>query len=216
LQEQGVKVVAQLGLPLPNGGVPLRVVVSNDDAFDEPIDEAFEDDLSHDHPAAEGVPELPVAQPQDELTMEMQPSPDYAEPEVEAKDTSPIGSESAAEEQPQGDGADTVPDQAPVEEAAMSGDDLLPPLSDAVPEVAPPPQDLLAAMLRPRAPTPAPIPESPAAEVSDVPDRARLAKALRGLPRHGPGVQRDRLTLLARRIDALLERMSEASGAGRW
>ncbi|MFN4100045.1 MAG: MerR family transcriptional regulator [Pararhodobacter sp.] len=47
-------------------------------------------------------------------------------------------------------------------------------------------------------------------------DRALLARRLRSLPRGSLGPRRDRAELLARRIDSLLERMSEASGAGRW
>jgi DNA-binding transcriptional MerR regulator len=44
----------------------------------------------------------------------------------------------------------------------------------------------------------------------------RLPQALRQLPRDGLYPRRDRLAVLARRIDQLLDRMSEASGAGRW
>lgn len=209
LQEQGVKAVAQLGLPLPHGGALLRVVVSND--LPDDLEDDLDDDVAYDA-------DLPadVVQPEDELTMEMQPPSGYADAEAEGEDASHIGLAPAAEEHPQGAGAANAPDQAPVEEAAMSSDDLLTPLADPVPEVTAPAGDLLAAMLRPRAPVTAPLPEVATPDVPEMPDRARLAKALRGLPRHGPGVQRDRLTILARRIDALLERMSEASGAGRW
>lgn len=47
-------------------------------------------------------------------------------------------------------------------------------------------------------------------------DRSQIARNLRLTPRGSLGPRRDRLNLLARRIDSLLERMSEASGAGRW
>ncbi len=47
-------------------------------------------------------------------------------------------------------------------------------------------------------------------------ERQRLAHVMRSLPRDALGPRRDRAELLARRIDALLDRMSEASGAGRW
>jgi DNA-binding transcriptional MerR regulator len=89
----------------------------------------------------------------------------------------------------------------------------------------------------PTAPTPAP-PPTPALSVAtgaahvdmplhaprggpDVSDPAqrppeRIAPRLRALPRGGLGARRDRLDMLARRIDMLLDRMSEASGAGRW
>jgi hypothetical protein len=60
----------------------------------------------------------------------------------------------------------------------------------------------------------------PAPDMSVAPmessDRAMLARQLRSMPRGGLGPRRDRAEMLARRIDALLERMSEASGAGRW
>jgi hypothetical protein len=58
--------------------------------------------------------------------------------------------------------------------------------------------------------------------VEPPPDRSvdaaqpRLAQLLRALPREALAAHRDRLAVLARRIDALLDRMSEASGAGRW
>lgn len=80
---------------------------------------------------------------------------------------------------------------------------------------------------------PAPAPDAPVAGpaarpvaiqrdmFADGPDIAqriaeRIAPRLRAMPRGGLGPRRDRLGLLARRIDTLLERMSEASGAGRW
>jgi len=44
----------------------------------------------------------------------------------------------------------------------------------------------------------------------------RLPRTLRQLPRDGLHPRRDSLAVLARRIDLLLDRMSEASGAGRW
>jgi DNA-binding transcriptional MerR regulator len=46
--------------------------------------------------------------------------------------------------------------------------------------------------------------------------RNRIAHTLRSLPRGALGTDAGRVELLARRIDKLLERMSEASGAGRW
>lgn len=47
-------------------------------------------------------------------------------------------------------------------------------------------------------------------------ERARIARDLRNMPRGSLGARRDPMARLGRRIDALLERMSEASGAGRW
>ncbi|MCW1933242.1 hypothetical protein [Pararhodobacter zhoushanensis] len=54
------------------------------------------------------------------------------------------------------------------------------------------------------------------AEIMEPSERALIARRLRSLARNGLGPNRDHAELLARRIDGLLERMSEASGAGRW
>ena len=47
-------------------------------------------------------------------------------------------------------------------------------------------------------------------------ERARIAQTLRNMPRGRLGAKRAPLDAVGRRIDVLLERMSEASGAGRW
>lgn len=109
-----------------------------------------------------------------------------------------------------------VPDADPpsADAAAMTDDDLLTPLA-AAPVVAP----ATAALVPPGATLapPPPLAEPPERPVAGpAPERPRLARALRAVPRPLPAPQRDRLALAARRIDALLERMSEASGAGRW
>jgi len=51
---------------------------------------------------------------------------------------------------------------------------------------------------------------------TDFPTAPRLPQLVRGLRLDGTGPQRDRVIQIARRLDTLLERMSEASGAGRW
>lgn len=70
-----------------------------------------------------------------------------------------------------------------------------------------------------------PVKVAPAADVAlaedegDAPAPAtppRLPHLLRQLPRDALVAQRERAAGIARRIDALLDRMSEASGAGRW
>lgn len=53
-------------------------------------------------------------------------------------------------------------------------------------------------------------------EIRSATERARIARSLRTMPRGRLGAKRDPLERLGRRIDTLLERMSEASGAGRW
>lgn len=75
--------------------------------------------------------------------------------------------------------------------------------------------------------TPGKSPVRPAAEVIDdanpevtapapAPAEPRLPHLLRQLPRDLPSPLRDRAGSVARRLDAILDRMSEASGAGRW
>ncbi|MCB1360475.1 MAG: hypothetical protein KDJ96_04980 [Rhodobacteraceae bacterium] len=74
---------------------------------------------------------------------------------------------------------------------------------------------------RPKAPVGAlagamsPRPED-AVDTGETSERAQIARQLRAMPRGRLGARRDRLDMLSRRIDTLLERMSEASGAGRW
>jgi DNA-binding transcriptional MerR regulator len=69
-----------------------------------------------------------------------------------------------------------------------------------------------------RAPRMAPPPPPPldAEDETDLPTAPRLPQLVRGLRLDGTGPQRDRMIQIARRLDTLLERMSEASGAGRW
>lgn len=82
---------------------------------------------------------------------------------------------------------------------------------------APPESEPARVLIRQRAPAPA-APEAAAepeaTEAEPVPPR--LSQILRQAPREGLGPRRDRVIGLARRLDALLDRMSEASGAGRW
>lgn len=149
-----------------------------------------------------------------------------ASPVAEAGDIAPMDDEDDAPEPgtesgavppalpPAPDAKTPIPDAAP-----MTDDDLLTSRAAAVTPVAAPP---VAAAPPPSAVTPTPLAPPPMIALEEppallpTPERPRLARALRGLPRPLPAPQRDRLALAARRIDALLERMSEASGAGRW
>ena len=75
-------------------------------------------------------------------------------------------------------------------------------------------------------PTPVAAPRPPVTPAPDLSDHAlnlganagteRLARVLRGLPRDALVAEHEKAAMLARRIDALLDRMSDASGAGRW
>lgn len=207
LQEEGVKAVAQLGLPLPNGGQMLRVVRTAPPEADDDLHDITPDDDPF-PPAPETVtaglpvsvegaePALPnpvASNPQ--ISVETQPVPEYAliQAMVEHGDQAAPVQTPGAEGDDQGD--------------AMSDEDLLSPLADLPdPVLAPAEHRRL-----PRTLAPEPVEDS-----AEIPQRAQIARALRQMPRNSPALQRDRLGLLARRIDALLERMSEASGAGRW
>lgn len=63
---------------------------------------------------------------------------------------------------------------------------------------------------------PVALPPQDALDVTATNPRERLAQSLRDVPRGTLGERLARVDHLARRIDRLLERMSEASGAGRW
>ncbi len=64
--------------------------------------------------------------------------------------------------------------------------------------------------------TPAPDLSDQALNLSEIAYSERPARVLRGLPRDALAAKHDTAAILARRIDALLDRMSDASGAGRW
>lgn len=240
LQEQGVKAVAQLGLPLPQGGAMLRLVSPDEDDVEDlsipddgtVIEAEFvaEEDPTFDvapaldaEPLARPLPEpepVPVVQmhPEDEVTMELQPFPGYADPAVEGDDASRSGLEPANDEQSQADGAHAAPDEPESEGVAVSNDDLVAAVADPLPEAAAPAvlPETLTVLLRNRPPAQPETPAQPVEAPTESLVPMRIAQALRAMPRHAPGRQRDRLAILARRIDVLLERMSEASGAGRW
>lgn len=91
-----------------------------------------------------------------------------------------------------------------------------PPATEVTPETPPEPEEVAPAPpLTPPRPL-APAADAAPAELLEASERAQIARRLRTMPRASLGPRRDRAELLARRIDALLERMSEASGAGRW
>jgi DNA-binding transcriptional MerR regulator len=77
-----------------------------------------------------------------------------------------------------------------------------------------PPPALPAASSR-SAPPPPPPPE-PEPEALPLAAGPRLPQMLRALTREALAPRREHAAALARRIDQLIERMSEASGAGRW
>lgn len=92
------------------------------------------------------------------------------------------------------------------------------PQSTPVPQTpASPPGELPGELSQSGADQP-PASRAEAPEPADGPEATaiRLPQLLRQMPRDMPGRAQDRLAAVARRIDNLLDRMSEASGAGRW
>jgi len=209
LQEQGVRHVASLAGPLPALEIGGAIEV---------FDEAGETgDL-----AGLVGPEVDEAE---------QVSDGSPEPVEDAVIPFPAAAQLAEPRRP----ADAPAD--PVEDAALPLDALFAP-QDSVSDAEEPPagtvtgddEDPAERLDIAPATTPDITPDQPAGPVAsdsvtdaadrgdalEPSDRALLARRLRSLPRGSLGARRDRAELLARRIDSLLERMSEASGAGRW
>lgn len=138
------------------------------------------------------------------------PKPEAAEPEepadtpAETGDEAPVASTEAAPEPATEDDPATEGDIQPVE--APPAVSPAPPAAAAeAPLTSPRP-------VTPAAPQPMPLPR--ADEIADA--AKRPVHMIRALPRDALAARRDRLAVLSRRIDALLDRMSEAAGAGRW
>lgn len=110
----------------------------------------------------------------------------------------------------------TAPQPADTSAQAADGDSDIkpaPPLAPQAPKAAEP----VAAIARAaRAEDPIVAPPADVPALSPAEARNRIAHRLRSMPRGALGPDAGRAELLARRIDKLLERMSEASGAGRW
>ena len=105
------------------------------------------------------------------------------------------------------------PSVADSDEDTMTDDNLAPP------EVLPTSDTTMDAILEkpiPRDPVAVPAAEPAADDLFLAIDKMRVAKTLRSMPRGALGDRRDPVDRLSRRIDAMLDRMSEASGAGRW
>ncbi|MGY6533989.1 MAG: MerR family transcriptional regulator [Pararhodobacter sp.] len=161
-----------------------------------------------DRPHADSVPAAPE-QPQDPARDQMQPpqeapvsdTPDRAHP-APATDASAPQVDMPGAAVPAMPDADTPDAGMPLQETAPSGP-------------VPPGGQPAAARL---APTEAPAEQAPVAgsPVAQATVADRPARLLRRIPRGAVGARAGQFGLLARRMDALLDRMSEASGAGRW
>ncbi|WP_370206610.1 MerR family transcriptional regulator [Pararhodobacter marinus] len=222
LQEQGVKHVASLGGPLP--------ALVGEDAVDETEDLAATRAEADPDTGTETEAETPP--PLDEIFATRRSDAPAHEPVTDPDDIpdAPLGTEIADDEDTT-EALDTAPETAPeMPETAPSAAPAEAPAAERSGEPADDPQAVVAetpqnaAAAQPGKPAPRPAP-APAAEppvpadalsLSEPSERAQIARRLRAMKRGALGPQRDRADMLARRIDSLLERMSEASGAGRW
>lgn len=202
LQDQGVKHVAALGLPLPASASSdaeqdddLLEGVTVDGIEDAEVIETVEAEAAASH-GAEGD----AAPDADDIAAEAMTDA--------ATEDRPVAPARHEDEGAMTDSETLAPPAALTEERAPVADNAV-----TEPAVAPPAP---VAARRPAPPVEASAPaEHPPTEPAAV-DSLRLAQALRTMPRGSLGGKRDSLEILARRMDVLLERMSEASGAGRW
>ncbi len=216
LQENGVKHVAALGMPLPDWHPAPGAGIGHDDPDLALIDDAelvddgavpIAADAGGDEvDAADAAPlttaETVASAPDEPAAMEPPPAAEPPMPPAMADSEEAAGSTLAAAMAPPP--ADT--DTAAAEPEPSMDSDTLDPRPEAAPIRAP------LGKLQPAARDAG----EPRPDLPETSDRAQIARRLRGMPRGALGARRDRLDLLSRRIDALLERMSEASGAGRW
>lgn len=171
------------------------------------------------------MPETPEAEPD---SAAFPPEPEPAAP---AANGDGIGTPAAPDH---GDTAGELFSPATEAEKPASGAPAPPPPAPVPPEPEPltpepeppatdqPPPDRPLTDLPGSAPTVKtrpPLP--PAPDLSDQPlapgtGGERPARVLRDLPRSALAADHDKAAMLARRLDALLDRMSDASGAGRW
>ena len=219
LQEQGIRHVAQLAPPLPaldaddhlpdepGSGAPVTVPPTpGDAAADRPSSVVAPHHSAigsvgpgtgtppHDQPP----PAAPVAAPR------VGPPPVMDRPAAGVA-VPPGPAEAPATGTPPPSTADPLPFDAADAVTPAAGDQPTPhpEAPETVPETAPQTASEI---------TPTPV----WPEVVERPAAERPAQALRRLPRDAMAGRGGELALLARRIDTLLDRMSEASGAGRW
>ena len=216
LQESGVKHVAAMGSPLP--AAPSEVADDTHQLGEaEVLDPPEADDAPQTVSAPAPVIEAAQVSSRDPLH-DADPAPEHTEDVAEpATDTLPddIMVVAMVEEIP-ADQASLGPNTKEPAENSMTDS-----ATDVPPEAAAPSENItdIAARRSDQTLSAEPALESDALsddETRQVSDRAHLARSLRRMPRGKLGNKRDQLDRLGRRIDVLLERMSEASGAGRW
>ena len=218
LQDEGVKYVAGLGGPLTLGD-PVEAIV-DPQAEAAPLEDAATDAIAvavatgadeaetvafATDAVADSVAETVAAPVVADVDM-----PGAAQAAVPAEDAEPAPDVSAlhatVDAPPPPPIPPTATADAPNEDTVMTDGETLTPDQPAAPKV---PSGALP-------PTFARASDPPAFDPAETSERAQIARQLRAMPRGRLGPRRDRLDLLSRRIDTLLERMSEASGAGRW
>lgn len=184
--------------PVPRAPLPLRDPEDVDTEFSDDAEEDFgspEPAEPDDFVAVSPSPLPPAKAPRGPYDGFPEPAssdrvtPDHFKPGVQARE--------AADE---GIGIDQGADEA----------DIAPPPTRS----APPPEKRATGSVQRGA-----VPGAPDLLAGDGPakdERTRLAQVLRATPRNALAANRGKAELIARRIDALLDRMSEASGAGRW
>lgn len=208
LQEQGVRHVAALAPGLA------EVLESDPDAVlagDDLPATAVERPLAAPQPRVDSAaePKLPLL-PDDDQPSEPAPAlvavaevdPEQADLVAADLPEPPPAEDLTPEPEPE-------PEPEPLPEVALSSKPaaelpIAPPMTPPAPVATPAPP--------PPPPAPPPAPEPELALSGD----PRLAQSLRDLPPGAIAGQRDRLEMLARRLDGLLDRMSVASGVGRW
>jgi DNA-binding transcriptional MerR regulator len=224
LAEQGVRHVASLGPLLPTGAV----IDADWSALPEPADE-----IEGQIPDA-GSPIRHAPEPVDPAH---ETAPETA-PET-ARETAPATADAAARAAPAEPApahatapawTDAAPVGAPETPTPPLPRDMDAPRDGALAPAAridPAPQDPPARGSDPRPTAPLsgapamselapPVADSPAPVAREPAPPPRLAQGLRALTRGTLGHRREQYQMVARKLDMLLDRMSEASGAGRW
>jgi len=189
------------------------VLADGDEAISSPMPTQTPDAAFEDVPPAA---ELPVSDAHEPEVAEF----DLTEPdEVDATET---GADAPADDAVIAalDTPSAAPLAAPDEEDTMTESDDLAPPAATEPQIDVPidtlTDDLLATALAAASTRTRDTDLGHDTEIMEASDRAGIAQTLRRTPRGQLGPRKDALDVVARRIDTLLERMSEASGAGRW
>jgi len=210
LQEKGPRHVIGLGSDLPAvaeliGDGPLPGAETAADA--EPFDESPHGAVRHEGGGPKGIGADGV------IPGSRIPAPDPADGAATERAARPAARTGVPPVAPPLTSAPPLPPGADTAHPLPPGATGAPPLSRPVLAAVAPPPDLAA--LPPDLP-PDPPGDWDADRPGDLPLPPRIPELLRRMPRDGLARQHDRVFAISRRMDALLDRMSEASGAGRW